>query len=66
MIRVAAVGDIHVGTDSVGSLRPHFEHVAERADLLLLAGDLTKRGLPEEAAVLAGELGDLQVPTVAV
>lgn len=66
MIRVAAVGDLHAGTDSSGELRPRFEDVAYRADVLLLAGDLTKLGRPEEAAVLAGELGGLAVPTVAV
>lgn len=68
MIRVAAVGDIHVGRDSVGRVRCHLEHLPNRADLFLLAGDLTKRGLPEEADVLADELRGLpdQVPTFAV
>jgi Icc-related predicted phosphoesterase len=66
VIRVAAVGDVHVGTDSRGALRPHWEHLDQRADLFLLAGDLTKRGLPEEAVVLAEELQGLRVPVVAV
>ena len=66
MIRVAAVGDVHAGLDSGGCLRPHFEHIGERADLLLLAGDLTRHGDPEEAAVLVEELRDVGVPTVAV
>ena len=66
MIRVAAVGDIHIGTDSAGTFRPHLEHLGERADLFLLAGDLTRRGMPDEAAVLADELADLPVPAVAV
>lgn len=66
MIRVAAVGDVHAGLDSGGCLRPHFEHLGERADLLLLAGDLTRHGDPEEAAVLADELRDIGVPTIAV
>ena len=66
MIRVAAVGDVHAGLDSGGCLRPHFEHVGERADLLLLAGDLTRHGDPEEAAVLVEELRDVGVPTIAV
>ncbi len=66
MIRVAAVGDVHAGLDSGGSLRPHFEHVGERADVLLLAGDLTRHGDPAEAAVLVDELRDIGVPTVAV
>ena len=66
MIRVAAVGDVHFGCDSEGRLRPHLTHVGELADVLLIAGDLTKHGEPDEAAVLAGELRDLPVPVVAV
>ena len=66
MIRVAAVGDIHVSGDSVGALRPHFDRVHEDADVLLLAGDLTRLGVPEEAEVLGGELAGVQVPVVAV
>jgi len=66
MIRVAAVGDVHAGLDSGGCLRPHYEHVGERADLLLLAGDLTRHGDPEEAAVLVEELRDVGLPTIAV
>ncbi|MDQ3642996.1 MAG: metallophosphoesterase [Actinomycetota bacterium] len=66
MIRVAAVGDIHFGQDSAGTLRPHLEDIAEQADVYLLAGDLTRLGDPEEAAVLARELRDLPVPIVAV
>ena len=66
MIRVAAVGDIHFGHDSAGTLRPHLEDIAEHADVYLLAGDLTRVGDPDEAAVLARELRDLTVPVVAV
>ena len=66
MIRVAAVGDIHFGGDSAGTLRPHLETLDEHADLFLLAGDLTRLGDPAEAAVLARELTDLPVPIIAV
>ena len=66
MIRVAAVGDIHLGTDSAGTYAPHLEHLGERADIFLIAGDLTKHGDPEEAAVLAQELRDVPVPVVCV
>ena len=66
MIRVAAVADVHVGTDSVGELASGFADLAEHADLLLLAGDLTKCGTAEEAAVLGAELADLAVPAFAV
>lgn len=66
MIRVAAVGDIHLGLDSEGLLRPAFETLPECADLLLLAGDLTRHGTPEEARVVAREVSGLPVPVVAV
>lgn len=66
MIRVAAVGDVHVGSDSAGMLREHLATVPERADLLVLAGDLTKAGEVEEARVLATELQGLETQIVAV
>ncbi|HET7523661.1 MAG TPA: metallophosphoesterase, partial [Acidimicrobiales bacterium] len=66
MIRIAAVGDIHLGTDSAGTYRPRLEHLADHADLLLLAGDLTRRGTEEEARTVAEELADLPVPAFAV
>jgi Icc-related predicted phosphoesterase len=66
MIRVAAVGDIHFGPDSAGTLRPHLADIDEHADVFLLAGDLTRLGDPDEAAVLAEELRGLPVPIVAV
>lgn len=66
MAQVAAVADIHFGTDSAGSLRPHLETLPERADLFLLGGDLTRHGDPAEAAVLAEELKDVDMPIAAV
>jgi Icc-related predicted phosphoesterase len=66
MIHVAAVGDIHFAPDAAGTLRPHLAHLEERADLLLLAGDLTRVGTVEEAKALADELSDVGVPMVAV
>ena len=66
MIRVAAVGDIHMGPESQGLLRPAFDTLDECADLLLLAGDLTRHGTPEEARVVAREVRGLPVPVVAV
>lgn len=66
MIRVAAAGDIHFAPDAAGTLRPHLEHLDDRADLLLLAGDLTRVGTPEEARALADELSGVHIPIVAV
>ena len=66
MIRIAAVGDLHYGAGSTEILRPSLQHLHDRADLLLLAGDLTRCGGPEEVTVLADELRGLQIPVVAV
>jgi Icc-related predicted phosphoesterase len=66
MIRVAAVGDVHLAEDLRGSLRPQFAGIAEHADVLLLAGDLTRHGDLPEARVVAAEFGGLPVPVVAV
>lgn len=66
MIRVAAVGDLHLTVHSRGRLRPQFEGIGDEADLLLLAGDLTNWGKPEEAEVLVSELSDIRIPRVAI
>lgn len=66
MIRVAAMADVHFGIESAGSLKPLLEDIEERADVLLMAGDLTRVGDPEEARVLVEEVGGLPVPVVAV
>jgi Icc-related predicted phosphoesterase len=64
--RIAAVGDIHVGLDSVGYVAHGLEHVNERADVLLLAGDLTRCGTAAEAALVVDELAAVTIPVVAV
>jgi Icc-related predicted phosphoesterase len=68
VIRVAAVGDLHAGLDSMAKIRPRFEEIGRRADVLVLAGDLTRRGTVEEGKVLAEELRPAagSVPVVAV
>ncbi|REE96623.1 metallophosphoesterase family protein [Thermomonospora umbrina] len=66
MIRVAAIADIHVGPETAGSYRKRLIDLADHADVLLVAGDLTRHGTPEEGLVAAGELRDAPVPVVAV
>ncbi len=65
-IRLAAVGDMHCTKTSTSELRTFFQQAAESADVLLLCGDLTDYGLPEEAHVLADGLSAARVPVVAV
>lgn len=64
MIRVAAVGDIHLGEESAGTLGWH--DIDQRADALLVAGDLTRHGTIGEARVVAAELAGCPVPAVCV
>lgn len=66
MIRIAAVGDLHLTVHGRGRLRPQLEGLAAEADVLLLAGDLTNWGKAEEAEVLVSELEGIRVPRVAV
>ncbi|HKP53450.1 MAG TPA: metallophosphoesterase [Chloroflexia bacterium] len=66
MIRLAAVGDLHVSLRSKKSLAWRFQDVNERADVLLLPGDLTDNGYPDEARLLLRELTEVRIPIVAV
>ena len=66
MIRVAAVGDVHVDQDVVGRYRPALDQLGDCADVLLLAGDLTRHGTVAEARCVATEFGGLAVPVIAV
>jgi Icc-related predicted phosphoesterase len=66
MIRVAAIADVHFCEDSSGVLSAHWSQLHERADLLLIGGDLTTHGADTQAAVLAQELEVVGVPVVAV
>src|ERR1700754_4804304 len=65
-VRLAAVGDLHIKKTSQGQLAPLLAPVNDRADVLLLCGDLTDYGTPEEARILAKELSVVRIPIVAV
>lgn len=66
-VRIAAVADVHYGREAAGRLRPFFEQLPQRADILLLGGDLTDFGLPEEVDILVRDLaGAAGIPIVAV
>ena len=57
---------MHCSPERREEIEESFARIAEEADLVLLAGDLTTHGEPGEAAVLAGACRDLAVPVVAV
>jgi len=66
-LRIAAVADIHCKKTSQGTYQPIFANATETADVLLLCGDLTDYGAPEEAKILAREITtSLRIPAIGV
>lgn len=65
-MRIAAVGDIHINQKERGKWANHFKTISEKADVLLICGDLTDSGDIQEAEVLAEELKSCTIPVVAV
>ncbi|MCC7009954.1 MAG: metallophosphoesterase [Acidobacteria bacterium] len=67
VVRVAATGDLHYGRYSPSRLQRTLAAIAEAADVLVVCGDLTDYGLPDEARALARELSqELSLPIVCV
>jgi Icc-related predicted phosphoesterase len=66
VIRIAAAGDVHAGEEVRERIEAAFAAVEAESDLVLLAGDLTLTGEPEQAVVLADACRDLPVPVFAV
>jgi uncharacterized protein len=65
-IRIAAAGDIHTAEEERSRLEGAFAEAGRQADLILLAGDLTTYGEPEQAQVLADVTRELETPILAV
>jgi Icc-related predicted phosphoesterase len=65
-LRIAAIGDVHYGTSSQGAMQALFTEIGQRADVLLLCGDVTNHGLPDEARLLVKDLAAAKVPVLAV
>ncbi len=66
VVRVAALGDLHCTRTSQGAFQPLFARISEAAEVLLIAGDLTDYGHPDEARVLAKEITAVRIPVAAV
>jgi Icc-related predicted phosphoesterase len=66
-VRIAAVGDLHCPRVSSDELHSLFAYVSEQADVLLLCGDLTDFGKPDEARQLVQHLSTAgRIPILAV
>ncbi len=64
--RIAASSDLHCRPEHGARMRELVKAVNAEAELLVLCGDLTDRGHPEEAKVLADALAGLSMPCAAV
>ena len=65
-LRVAAVGDLHVGESQERPHRALFEQVHEDADVLCLCGDLVNFGKTREVEILIEDLRACRIPMVGV
>ncbi len=65
-IRVAAIGDLHVGENMSAPYRELFQRVSQEADVLALCGDLTNFGKTPEAEILAEDMAHCSIPIVGV
>src|ERR1051326_5164800 len=65
-VRIATAGDLHADERIAPRIHQAFEHVADAADIVLLAGDLTPHGEPAEAEIVAPACARLDVPVYTV
>jgi Icc-related predicted phosphoesterase len=66
VIRIAAAGDVHASEAMRDRLTHAFGQIEGEADVIMLAGDLTTTGEPEQARVLADACRPLSIPIFAV
>jgi Icc-related predicted phosphoesterase len=65
-VRIAAIGDVHFDGAAKGSLRELFAEANQQADVLVLCGDLTTHGKPDQMRGFAEELAGVSIPMVGV
>ena len=65
-MRIAATADLHFTPQRYSALRDQMNRVRDEADVLVVAGDLTNYGQPEEMEPLVNALVRLRVPVIAV
>jgi len=65
-MRIAATADLHFTAQRYTALRDQLSRVRDDADVLVLAGDLTNYGQPDEMEPLLNALVRLRIPTIAV
>jgi Icc-related predicted phosphoesterase len=64
--RIAAIGDLHIWGRVPKRLYAEFETLQDRADVLVITGDITNNGMLVQAELAAGLLKRARIPMVAV
>lgn len=65
-MKIAAIGDIHVKSHPRNQYKDFFSHVSAEVDAIVLCGDLTDTGSPEEAHLLAEDIAASTAPVCGV
>jgi Icc-related predicted phosphoesterase len=65
-IRIGAAGDLHCREAHRDAIAAAFATIEEDVDAIVLAGDLTTHGEPEQASILADAVRSSSVPVIAV
>jgi Icc-related predicted phosphoesterase len=65
-MRIAALADIHFSPQSYDRIRDIMGRLRDEADLLIMAGDLTNYGKPEEMESMLASIMRIRIPIVAV
>jgi Icc-related predicted phosphoesterase len=65
-MKIAAMGDIHVGPKIPAPVKDAFASVPRHANVLVITGDLTNHGTPQEIAICIGLLRTIQLPVITV
>lgn len=65
-MKILAMGDVHCRVDTTDLITSLIGELDHSLDVLVLAGDLTDSGLPEEAEVLVQQLKKYTLPIIAI
>jgi Predicted phosphoesterases, related to the Icc protein len=65
-MRIAALADLHFSPQSYDRIRDAMNRLRDEADVLVLAGDITNYGKPEEMESMLNSIMRIRIPIVAV
>lgn len=65
-MKIAALADLHVTSQSQNVYKDFFNKIGEHADVVVMCGDLTDTGKIEEARMLARDMAGCKIPILGV